>query len=156
MRYLLIHGEVLPMLQESAGALAATRGLLPLAKGVKVYVELAQALNIWAVASADEEALRQPTSGAPSWEERSGTTSWWPAEASGAPASGVAGHVPPSTTASGRASQAPEDDASGTPCGVGATTLVSPTSSDAYLPAPTLGARSALATRKGATTTGLS
>ena len=50
----------------------------------------------------------------------------------------------------------PEGCASGSPCGVGATTPESPDSSDACLPAPTSGARLALAARKGATATGLS
>ena len=44
--YLLIYGEVLPMLQRSAGALAATRRLFPLVEGDEIYAELAQVLSM--------------------------------------------------------------------------------------------------------------
>ena len=46
MRYLLIYGEVLPMLERSEGASTSTRRLLPLAEGGEVHTEPTQALNM--------------------------------------------------------------------------------------------------------------
>ena len=36
---LLVHGKVLPALQQAARAIVATQGLLPLAEGLEVYAE---------------------------------------------------------------------------------------------------------------------
>lgn len=47
MRYLLIYGEVLPVLQWLKGAPTATRRLLPLTEGGEVHAEPTQALNMW-------------------------------------------------------------------------------------------------------------
>ena len=105
---------------------------------------------------ADGEAPRWSTSKAPSWEEQSGSASFWLAEVSGAPTSGAADCISPSTTAPRRASEVPEDGASGTSSGVSTSKPAPLASSNACLPASTLGAGSVLAARRGATTTGFS
>ena len=43
---LLVHGEVLPVLQWAVRALITIGSLLPLVKGLEIYVELAQARDV--------------------------------------------------------------------------------------------------------------
>ena len=153
MRYFLVYGKVLPMLQRSEGTTTTTRRLLSLAECDEVHTELTQALDVRT--SARREWRSTQAADLRGARLRGAIRHHLPMACRGLRSSSLGSHgLCPLIDDRLRAGFTnSEHDASGTPCGVDATTPEPPASSNSYLPAPTLGARSVLAAKKGATAT---